>query len=1434
MPLHLGLDVGSTTIKLVVLDSRNEIILHDYKRHRSDIKTTTRSFLLKAFDILGDKPVTVMVTGSAGLSLSDRLELGFVQEVIACAEAVKELIPKTDVAVELGGEDAKITYFSGGIDQRMNGICAGGTGAFIDQMASLLKTDAQGLNTLASQHKTIYPIASRCGVFAKSDIQPLLNQGAAKEDIAASVFQSVVNQTVSGLACGKPIRGKVAFLGGPLHYLPELRKRFAETLKLDDKTAIVPENGHFFVAIGAAIASKTLSPVNFKTIVRRLRLLDIQTDPEIQRLPPLFATPEEFEDFKGRHAKNVTPKNDLQSFAGPCFLGIDAGSTTTKAVLIDENCGLLYSFYDNNHGNPLESTVGILRDLYSKIPNGAFLANSAVTGYGEDLIKAGLRVDLGEVETIAHYKAAEHFSPGVDFVLDIGGQDMKCTQIKDGAVDNIMLNEACSSGCGSFIETFSRSLDLEVSEFADAALTAKFPVDLGSRCTVFMNSRVKQAQKEGATIGDISAGLSYSVVKNALYKVIKVRDPQSLGEKIVVQGGTFHNDAILRCFELITGRQVIRMDIAGLAGAFGAALIAKDRQKPNQKSTLLTLEEICDFHYNSQTARCGRCTNNCLLTINRFQDGTRFISGNRCEKPLGKEHTGPKLPNLYEYKFRRLFDYEPLSSEQANRGTIGIPRVLNMYENYPFWFTFFTALGFRVVLSPPSSKDVYSLGNETIPSESACYPAKLVHGHIAWLIEHGIQTIFYPCIVYERDKQPDAPNKFNCPMVVSYPEVISANMDTIHQNGVRFLSPFLPYDDKKRLKQRLCQELQSMGIGKDEIEPAVDAAWEEDKRFKKAIRQKGEEILAFLRRKNLRGVVLAGRPYHLDPGINHGVADLLVSCGMAVLTEDSIAHLGPYDSSNLRVVDQWAYHSRLYSAADFVAGTPYLELVQLNSFGCGLDAITTDQVQETLHRHNKLYTMLKIDEVTNLGAAKIRLRSLMAALEERDRMGAEPKEVEPAPVRRVFTKKMRKNHTLLCPQMSPLHFELLVEAFKSEGYNVELLSEAGADDIQTGLKYVNNDACYPSIIVIGQLVRALKSGQYDPYNTSVLMSQTGGGCRATNYIGLLRKALEESGFSQVPVLSLSLSGIEKNPGFSLTPRLLKKACMAAVCGDLLMKVLYRTRPYEKVPGAADSLVTQWTDMFKESVAYGDDRFYRRNIYEMIEDFESLQLKQIAKPKVGIVGEILVKYHPTANNHIVKLLEQEGVEAVVPDMMDFLLYSVHDGVFRRRYLAGSFKDMLISKMSIQYLEYCRSAARKALAFSKRFEPLKSVRYLIDRAKGILSLGNHSGEGWLLAAEMVELIEMDAPNIVCVQPFGCLPNHITGKGMAKRIKQNYPQANIVPIDYDPGASEVNQLNRIKLMLSVAFRNFDVKGLAASTAAVGAGRRVVTGKTGVEPVR
>lgn len=1400
--LCMGLDVGSTTVKLVIMDNNGIIIYKSYRRHYAETRKHTNELLISALEQVGNRPLTVMVTGSAGLALSAWLGIEHIQEVVACSQAIDRLIPQTDVAIELGGEDAKITFFRGGLDQRMNGICAGGTGAFIDQMATLLGTDALGLNELAKQYANLYSVAARCGVFAKTDVQALLNEGVRKEDIAASVFQAVVNQTISGLACGKTIKGNVAFLGGPLWFLSELRQRFKDTLKLNDSQALFPEQGQFFVAIGASLASSSNNAVYLQDLINRLYNLDLSGH-EISRLQPLFNDQNELAHFRKRHAAHQINKRDLNSFAGNCFLGIDAGSTTTKAALIDENGYLLYSSYGNNAGSPLKSAINILKDLYNRLPATAKIAGAGVTGYGEALLKTALRVDVGEVETVAHYTAAKFFNPGVDLILDIGGQDMKCIKIKDGVIDSIMLNEACSSGCGSFIEGFAQSLDLPVQDFARLALTAPAPVDLGSRCTVFMNSMVKQAQKEGATVGEISAGLSYSVIKNALFKVIKMRNPRNLGERILVQGGTFQNDAVLRSFELITGKDVVRPDIAPVMGAFGVAIIARDRSQKGQQSTLLSKEQLEHFSIKTTLSRCGGCGNNCLLTINKFQDGGRFVSGNRCEKNIGKDKNHHLVPNLYDYKYKRLLSYQPLAAEKAVRGTIGIPLVLNMYENYPFWFSFFTALGFKVVLSPRSSRAIYELGSETIPSDTACFPAKIVHGHIASLINQGVKLIFYPSIIYECPEQEGANNHFNCPMVMSYPEVIKNNMDLLREQEVQLVNPFLPYGNKKQLITRLYQELGAWGISKKEITRAVNQAWQEDRRFKDDLKQKGEEVLAYLQETGQQGIVLAGRPYHLDPEINHGLPEIINSLGMAVLTEDAVAHLGKV-ARPLRVIDQWMYHSRLYAAAGFVTTQPNLELVQLNSFGCGLDAITTDQVQEILSAGSKIYTALKIDEGTNLGAAKIRIRSLLAVIGERRESGPINEKAPCYLERIVFTKKMKQTDTILIPQMSPIHFEILQEVIKTEGYNIELLPTVEKQAIEEGVKYVNNDACYPAIIVIGQLLEALQSGKYDLNHTAVMITQTGGGCRATNYISLLRKALKDAGFEQVPVLSANLYGAEKNPGFKITVRLLKKAIKAVVYGDLLMRVLHRVRPYEKIPGSADLLYQRWIKRFKTGLVTGKKRDFEDSLRGIVEEFDQLEMSPVQKPRVGVVGEILVNYHPAANNNIVKILEDEGVEVVMPDLLDFFLYCAYDLIINYKYLTGKTYHLLLGKYFIHYLEKSRRLVNLLLKQSKRFDAPCSIYHKAGLAGKIMSLGHHCGEGWLLTAEMIDLINRGIANIVCVQPFGCLPNHVTGKGMIKELKRNYPQANITALDYDPGASEVNQLNRLKLMLSVAFKN------------------------------
>lgn len=1400
---HLGLDVGSTTVKLVVLDKLNNIVYQRYQRHFSDIKKTIFNIVSEAFEGFKNDDITLTVTGSGGISVSKWLDLPFIQEVIASSIAIEHYIPETDVVIELGGEDAKITYFSGGIDQRMNGTCAGGTGAFIDQMASLLQVDASGLNDLAKEYRVIYPIAARCGVFAKTDIQPLLNEGAAKENIAASVFQSVVNQTISGLACGKPIRGNVAFLGGPLFYLSELRKRFVETLNLKPEEIYFPDNSQLFVAIGAALASKESSSFPFKLLETRLPVLNEVSVNEVERLRPLFLDENELNEFKYRHEKDIALRKDLKDFTGKCFLGIDAGSTTTKVVLTDSEGAILYSFYGSNEGSPLKSVMKILKELYSQLPEGAVIANSTVTGYGEGLLKSALCIDIGEIETIAHYKAAEKFLPGVDFILDIGGQDMKCLKIRNGVIDSIMLNEACSSGCGSFIETFAHSLNMSVVDFAKEALLSEKPVDLGSRCTVFMNSRVKQAQKEGATVGDISAGLSYSVIKNALLKVIKIRNPKELGEKIIVQGGTFYNDAVLRSFELISEREAVRPDIAGLMGAYGAALIACERYVNNRESTLLKVDELEKFSYDTTLRRCEHCGNNCLLTINKFEHDREYVSGNRCDRGAGIDKKKDHIPNLYDYKYRKLFGYVSLDKEAATRGTIGIPRVLNMYENYPFWFTIFNALKFRVEISPRSSKKIYELGLETMPSESVCYPAKIVHGHIMSLVNKGVKLIFYPSLPYEKNEFKDADNHYNCPIVTSYSEVIKNNMDILKEKNIRFMNPFLPIDNKKRFVKRLYEEFKSFGISESEMKKAVELGWKEEEKVRNDIRLKGEEVIKYLKETGRVGIVLAGRPYHVDPEINHGIPNIITGFGIAVLTEDSISHLGITERP-LRVVDQWMYHSRLYAAANFVKTQKNLELIQLNSFGCGLDAVTTDQVQEILNSYEKIYTVLKIDEGNNLGAARIRIRSLQAALRERLEHGFKAEEIDLSVKKTFFMKEMKQTHTILAPEMSPIHLQFVETAFRASGYNVEILPSVDKKAVDEGLKYVNNDACFPSILVVGQIIEALKSGKYDLKNTSVMITQTGGGCRATNYIGFLRKAMVDAGYPNIPVISLNAVGMEKNPGFSISLGLVNKSLMALVYGDLLMRVLYRTRPYERVIGSANILYEKWVIKCKEAIKSGSFKLFTDNIKKIVKDFDTLEITDEQKPKVGLVGEILVKFHPTANNGIVDIIEKEGAEAVMPDLTDFLLYCAYDANFKYKKLSGSIKKLLINNAAISGIEYYRNAMKKALKKSERFHPPSTIYDLAKSASEILSLGNQTGEGWFLTAEMIELINSGAKNIICMQPFACLPNHVTGKGMIKELKRRYPEANITAVDYDPGASEVNQINRIKLMLSVAFKN------------------------------
>ncbi len=1278
-------------------------------------------------------------------------------------------------------------------------------------MASLLHTNTAGLNDLAKGFSTIYPIASRCGVFAKTDIQPLINEGAAKEDIAASIFQAVVNQTISGLACGRPIRGNVAFLGGPLNYLSELRSRFIETLHLKDDEIIVPEEAHLLVAKGAALDSIHSDVITPDELHKRIENLKNSQDNTTHPLGPLFKDMEDYQIFKQRHDLAKVKKACLEEYEGDCFLGIDAGSTTTKLVLIDTNGNLLYSLYGNNEGNPLKSVMNMLKKLYKQLPKKAILRYSGVTGYGEKLIQTALNVDLAEIETIAHYTAAQTFEPNVTAIVDIGGQDMKYIRMKNGSIDNILLNEACSSGCGSFIETFAKSLNLEIADFVTEAIHAKRPVDLGSRCTVFMNSKIKQAQKEGYSVGDISSGLSYSVIKNAIQKVMKVRDVETLGKHIVVQGGTFYNDAVLRAFELIVGKNVVRPDISGLMGAYGMALLSKEQYESNldmeYQSTILKTDELEHLEIKVTHTRCKNCENHCKLTINKFSNGQIHISGNRCEKGAGIITKTKELPNLVQYKQERLFNYKPLEEQFATRGTIGIPRVLNMYEDYPFWFTFLTTLGFRVILSEKSTRKTYEKGMESMPSESVCYPAKLSHGHIESLLEQGITTIFYPCMPYSRKEYEKADNHYNCPIVISYSEVLKNNVEGLKKNNIKFLNPFLPFDKKNLVKKVMeLEEFKEYHFTKSELTEAAEKAELEYQKCKKDIQNKGTQTLQYLEENHLKGIVLAGRPYHVDPEINHGIDTLITSLGVAVLTEDSVCDKTQAQRP-IRVVDQWVYHARLYAAADFVGKHDYLELIQLNSFGCGVDAVTTDQVEEILASFNKMYTLIKIDEVNNLGAVRIRIRSLLASMKKREKQPVEElKNGDYGIKKRIFTKEMRKNYTILIPQMAPIHFELLESAVRYSGYHVELLRNCTQKTVETGLKYVNNDACYPSILVTGQMIEALQSGKYDLNKTALIMSQTGGGCRATNYIGFIRKALKDAGFENIPVISFNVVGMEKMPGFKLTIPLAERLLKMVVYADLLQKMLTKNRAYEVHIGQTQKLFDIWLEKCKKLLEKSNTKEFKQSIYDMVNDFEKIELDTtVQKPRVGIVGEVLIKYHPFGNNFVVDLLEKEGAEVILPDFMGFVKFMCTHKVTFNNLLNTNKTSSKLMKAAIKLVDILEKDVKIALANSKKgyLQPC-DIWHLEEKVKDVLSIGNQTGEGWFLTAEMIEYIQNDIPNIVCVQPFACLPNHVVGKGVIKTIREKFPNANISPIDYDPGASEANQANRIKLLMTVAKDN------------------------------
>jgi len=1408
MPLlHVGLDIGSTTAKAAILDVGGTLIHSCYCRHFSDIRKTVRNIMYDVKNYCKNADITIAIAGSGGIGIAKEMDIQFAQELTACSASVEKYIPAADACIELGGEDAKLTFFDkNGIDQRMNETCAGGTGAFIDHMAMLLGTDASGLNELAKGYGTIYPVASRCGVFAKTDVQALMKDGAAREDIAVSVLQAIVNQTVSGLACGRKICGNVVFLGGPLYFLPELRKRFSETLALAPEQCISPDNSHLFVAIGAAILGGKNKTVDIYDLRKKAKsFFTSAAVPSAEPLPPLFNDCGARDKFKIRISESKMKFNDISAASGNAYLGIDVGSTTTKAVLLDEKNEILFSDYILGGGSePIHTVKEILTKLYSLMPCGLIIKNSAVTGYGEKLIQAAFGIDTGEVETLAHFKAAEFVEPDVDFIIDIGGQDMKCLRVENGIIKQVFLNEACSSGCGSFLQNFAESLGMSMDEFVRSAEDSKKPVDLGSRCTVFMNSRVRQAQKEGADIRDISAGLVYSIVRNALYKVLKIRNADEIGDHIVVQGGTFKNDALLRAFELVTGREVIRPSMPELMGAFGAALIARERDD-KQNSSIISRESIMNFGACTTTSRCHGCGNKCILTNTKFCEGRSYITGNMCENGLsGEIQKKDHPPNLYALKYKRLFSgYSPLSPSKAARGTVSIPRVLNIYENYPFWFTLFTNLNFRVELS--SSHPDESLGIDTIPSQTVCFPAKLVHRHICELVRKGAELIFYPGIQKEVNEFSSADNHFNCPVIAGYPDVAWLNIEELRSPGIRFVHRFFPIDSPEKMFSSLLEEFKDYSFEKTELRSALNEAYKAQRKFKTDVAAYGKNALEYVLAHGIKGIVLAGHPYHLDPTVNHGIPELINSYDVAVFTEDSVCGLAEnlQFTGHLDVVDQWVYHSRLYRTAAVIAKNPdfkNIQMVQLNSFGCGLDAISSEQVAALLQRNNRIHTLIKIDESKNNSAVRIRIRSLLAAASpDHENKNGEPRQKKTAVMPQCFHTYGTPQRTILCPPLSKYHFQFLETIMGSEGLDFRVLPEGGREAVELGLNYVNNDACYPAMLVIGQFLKALKSGEYVPENTDCFYAQTGGACRASNYVPLLRMALDKAGFSKTRIVAVNAQG-HNAVKFKLPVRVIHRAAMGMLYGDLLMRMLLRTRPYETEKGSAQKLFNECSDLFKDCILKQKHNYFGNIVRYASGEFSKLPVSDAVKPRIGIVGEILVKYHSGANEHITDIIESEGGEVVPTDLASFLLYCLFDDVYARRKLAGGLAANLAARAAISVIEHMRDPIRKALVGTK-FGKINSIYQLAEKAESVVSCANQGGEGWLLTAEMMTLLDEDIKNIICIQPFACLPNHITGKGVIKELKRIYSGANILALDYDSSVSNVNQINRIKLLMAAA---------------------------------
>ena len=1391
---NIGLDIGSTTAKIVVLDNKKNMIFSRYKRHQANVMAVLKEELTHLRSQIGAASIKLKVTGSVGMGLAEKFKLAFEQEVIAATKFVKEKYPEAATLIDIGGEDAKIVYISpdGSCDLRMNGNCAGGTGAFLDQMAVLLGIPVEELNGLAEKAKTIHYIASRCGVFAKTDIQNLLSKNVSREDIAASIFHAVAAQVITTLSHGCTIRPKILLCGGPLTFMPQLRKALMDALQIPYVEFIVPENANLIPAYGTALSAADAPTTSLDKVLDKLSSAPAQTTELHDVMPPIFKSPEEYAAWKKEKEADTITLTPLTADTDEVYIGIDSGSTTTKLVVTDKEDRILFTYYTHNNGNPIGAVQEAFEAFYAKcLETGAnpIIIGSCSTGYGEDLIKAAFNLNTGIIETIAHYLAARKINSKVSFILDIGGQDMKAIFVDNGVVNRMELNESCSSGCGTFLETFAQGLNYSISDFAALACTAKHPSDLGTRCTVFMNSKVKQSLREGVTNGDISAGLAYSVVRNCLYKVLKMRNTKELGTEIVLQGGTMKNDAVVRAFEILTGLKVHRSNIPEIMGAYGCALFAKTKAEGR-----VTLDDMIHTasHQDSQL-QCHGCENNCLIQKYQFRNGSVYFSGNKCEKFF--TNNGDKVKpglNIYNYKYDLLFN-RPVN-EEAER-SIGIPRCLNMYEDYPFWHALFTACGLKVVLSDPSTLKMYESGLHDVMSDNICFPAKLVHGHILNLIRKRVNRIFMPYVIYERQDDPRQLNSYNCPVVSGYSDVIKSVTNT----DIPVDSPPINFQDRNMLKKQLRKYLNYIGFDRFTADKAIKAGLAAMDEYRDKIQKKNAEILEDSRKNGRLTILLAGRPYHTDPLVQHKLSDTVAAMGINVINEDIVRDNTQIEINDTYLTKQWAYINRILKAADWVARQDNsIHFMEMTSFGCGPDAFLQDEVRTLLQRHGKALTLLKIDDVANTGSLKLRVRSVVESIRYNNR---ENHKVVPFIDTPKFEKSM-KDYTILVPYFTPTLSPLIPSVMKILGYHVETLPESTGISADLGLKFANNEVCYPATLVVGDFLEALRSGKYDVNKTAVAISQTGGQCRASNYFGLIKHALVAAGFKNVPVISVATSDSIKNdqPGFRINWLKIGKITVTTILfSDALAKLYNATRVREKKSGAADALRDKYLELAKKQIEANSSKGLLKLLAQAVTEFTDAAKPNVNLPKVGIVGEIYLKFNDFAHKNITGWLMDHHIEVMPPLMTPFFMQAFVNRLTNSKFNLKRDKlpTLLVDFVYLQIVKQIDKVNQICSAFPY-YTPFEDIYEMANNGKEIINMAAQFGEGWLLPAEVVGFAKSGIYNVISLQPFGCIANHIIAKGIEKKVKTLYPKMNLLSLDFDSGVSDVNVANRLILFV------------------------------------